>query len=108
MSSTTITRGNVLEAFYIGPTLTPASVAASTTAVQTFSLPGLKTTDIILVHGVRGVQTTGIVTAETDCYTDNVLSFQFANVTAGALTPFSGTYILQIVRAEGPLPLTAV
>ena len=108
MASTTITRGNILELFYIGPTLTPAAVASYTTEVQTFNIPGLKTTDIILAHGAKGVQVAGIITAEADCYIDGVLSFQFANTTAAAVTPFAGTYILQIARTEGPLPLTAV
>jgi hypothetical protein len=66
------------------------------------------TTDIILSIGAQGAQTTGIITAECDCYTNNVLSFQFANTTAGAVTPYSGVYVFQIVRAEGPLPTTAV
>ena len=51
MSSTTITRGNSHETFYIQPSLTPVSVAANTTAVQTFSVPGLQTTDIVTVIG---------------------------------------------------------
>jgi hypothetical protein len=108
MSSTTITRGNVLETFYIGPTLTPAAVATYTTEVQTFKIAGLKTTDIISAVGAKGVQVAGIITAECDCYTDGVLSFQFANTTAASVTPYAGTYILQITRTEGPLPLTAV
>ena len=108
MSSTTITRGNALETFYIGPTLTPAAVATYTTAVQTFNIPGLRTTDIILAVGAKGVQVAGIITAECDCYTDGVLSFQFANTTSGAVTPYAGVYVFQIVRSEGPLPTTAV
>ena len=74
MSSTTVTRGNSHETFYIAPTLTPASVSANTTAVQTFSVPGLQTTDIILVVGFNGNQTAGIWAAEADCLTANVLT----------------------------------
>jgi hypothetical protein len=108
MSSTTITRGNSLETFYIGPSLTPASVATYTTATQTFNIPGLRTTDIILAIGAQGSQTAGIITAECDCFTAGVLSFQFANTTSGSVTPYSGTYVFQITRSEGPLPTTAV
>jgi hypothetical protein len=108
MSSTTITRGNALETFYIAPSLTPAAVSTYTTEVQTFKIPGLKKTDIILGIGAQGVQTAGIITAECDCYTDGVLSFQFANTTSGSITPFVGTYIFQITRSEGSLPVTAV
>ena len=108
MSSTTITRGNALETFYIGPSLTPASVASYTTAVQTFNIPGLKTTDIILAIGAQGAQVAGIITAECDCYNAGVLSFQFANTTSGSVTPYAGVYVFQITRSEGPLPVTAV
>ena len=108
MSSTTIARGNAHETFYIAPNITPAAVAANTTAVQTFALPGLQTTDIIMPAGYTANQTTGIFTVEVDCLTANVLTVQFGNVTSGSLTPAAGIYEFQIVRAEGPLPLTAV
>ena len=49
MSSTTVTRGNSHETFYIQPSLTPVGVSANTTAIQTFSLPGLTTTDLVEV-----------------------------------------------------------
>jgi len=107
MSSTTVTRGNSLETFYIGPTLAPSSVSAYTSASQTFTVPGLLTTDIVQGVGARGVQTTGMVTAECDCFTNNILTVQFLNVTASPATPFSGQYVFQITRAEGPLPLNA-
>jgi hypothetical protein len=108
MSSTTVTRGNSHETFYIGPSLTPAAVAAYTSAVQTFTIPGLQTTDIVLVIGATSAQTAGILPGEADCYTANVLSLQFLNATAASATPAAGTYVIQIVRAEGPLPVTAV
>lgn len=108
MSSTTVTRGNSHETFYIQPTLTPVAVAANTTAAQTFALPGLQTTDIVLVIGLNGSQTAGIVVAEADCLTANVLSIQFGNNTALSATPAAGVYTIQIVRLEGPAPVTAV
>ena len=107
MSSTTVTRGNSHETFYIAPTLTPVSVSANTTAVQTFPVPGLQTTDIIFVVGYNGNQTTGIWAAEADCLTANVLSIQFGNATALAATPATGVYTIQIVRLEGPAPVNA-
>ena len=108
MSSTTVTRGNSHETFYIGPSLAPAAVAAYTSAVQTFSVPGLLTTDIIIVIGAIGVQTIGILAGEADCYTNGVLSLQFLNVTNASATPAQGAYAIQITRVEGPLPTTAV
>ena len=108
MSSTTVTRGNSHETFYIQPTLAPSAVSAATTASQTFSVAGLQTTDIIQVIGLNGSQTTGIIVAEADCLTANVLTIQFGNVTAGSVTPATGVYTIQVVRLEGPAPVTAV
>jgi hypothetical protein len=108
MSSTTITRGNSHETFYIQPSLTPVAVNAAITAAQTFALPGLQTTDIVSVVGFNGSQTNGIIIAEADCLNANVLTIQFGNVTAGSLTPAAGVYTLQITRLEGPAPVTAV
>ena len=107
MSSTTVTRGNSHETFYIGPSLATTAVAAYTSAVQTFSIPGLLTTDLIIVIGAIGVQTVGILAGEADCYTNGVLSIQFLNVTAASATPAQGAYAIQVTRVEGPLPTTA-
>ena len=108
MSSTTITRGNVRETFYIQPVLAPAAVAAYTSAVQTFTIPGLLTTDIVQTIGATAQQTAGILPGESDCYTNNVLSLQFLNVTAASATPAQGVYTIQVTRLEGPAPVTAV
>ena len=107
MSSTTVTRGNVRETFMIGPTLAPAAVAAYTSAVQTFSVPGLLTTDFIETIGAVAVQTAGILPGESDCYTNGVLSVQFLNATAASATPAQGVYTVRVTRVEGPLPANA-
>lgn len=107
MSSTTVTRGNSHETFYIGPTLAPAAVAAYTSAVQTFNVPGLLTTDLVQTIGATSQQTAGILPGESDCYTNGVLSIQFLNVTAASATPAQGVYAIQVTRVEGPLPVNA-
>lgn len=108
MSSTTITRGNSHETFYIQPSLTPVAVAANTTAAQTFSVPGLQTTDIVTLIGLNGSQIAGIVVCECDCLTAGVLTVQFGNLTASPVTPTAGVYTIQVTRLEGPAPVTAV
>jgi hypothetical protein len=108
MSSTTVTRGNSHETFYIAPSITPASVTNAVTALQTFSLPGLQTTDLVQIIGYNGAQTNNIVIAQAECLAANVLSVQFGNLGAAAATPAAGVYNLQIVRLEGPAPTTAV
>ena len=111
MSSTTVTRGNSHETFYITPTFSNASntLAANTTTSVTYTVPGLQTTDIVTVLGAVGSQTAGVIIAEADCLTANILTVQYGNLTANtSLTPASGQYILQITRLEGPAPVTAV
>ena len=108
MSSTTITRGNSHETFYIQPTLTPVSVAANTTATQNFSIPGLQTTDIVTLIGFNGSQIAGIVCCECDCLTAGVLTVQFGNLTSSGVVPTAGVYTIAITRLEGPAPVTAV
>jgi len=107
MPSTTIARGNAISTFYIAPSITPAQVAASTTAVQTFNVPGLLTTDFISTGGYIANQTAGIFIAETDCLTAGVLTIQFGNCSTSAATPAAGVYEFQIVRFEGSAPLNA-
>lgn len=107
MSSTTVTRGNVRETFVIGPTLAPTAVAAYTSAVQTFNIPGLLTTDFVETIGAVGTQTAGILPGESDVYNNNVLSIQFLNVTNASATPAQGVYAIKVTRVEGPLPVNA-
>jgi len=109
MSSTTVTRGNSHETFYISINITPSAIGTGqTTSNQTFSVPGLQTTDIIMPQGYAANQTSGVFIVEADCLTANVLTIQFGNFTSGSATPAAGQYEFQIVRAEGPLPSTAV
>ena len=111
MSSTTITRGNSHETFYIQPTLANGSntLAANTTTAVTYAIPGLQTTDIVVMLGLNGSQTAGVVIAEADCLTAGNLTVQYGNLTSNAsLTPASGVYTIQVTRLEGPAPVTAV
>ena len=108
MPSTTITRVNVLSTTVIGPSITPAAVASYTSAVQTFNIAGLQTTDIIQCVGALGVQTAGIYFGECDCYNAGVLSVQILNVTNASATPASGTYYFTVTRLDGPAPVNMV
>jgi hypothetical protein len=107
MSSTTVTRGNSHETFYVQASLTPTAVTTATTSAQTFSLPGLQSTDLVMVWGVAGNQTTGVTIAEADAGT-NQITIQFTNAAATDKTPVSGVYTIEVVRLEGPAPATAV
>lgn len=108
MPSTTIARGNAISTFYIQPSLTPAAVAANITAAQTFTIAGLETTDHVTAVSCAVAQTAGLFIADARVSAANTLSVQFGNLTAGSLTPTAGSYYIDIVRIEGPLPTTAV
>jgi NADH dehydrogenase/NADH:ubiquinone oxidoreductase subunit G len=79
------------------PSLTPASVAAATTAEQTFTVTGLTTADKVIVNGPAPTAGTGIVNARVSAA--NTLAITFANVTAAAATPTAGTYTIVAIRS---------
>lgn len=79
------------------PSLTPTSVAAATTAEQTFTVTGLTTADKVIINGPAVTAGTGIVNARVSAA--NTLAITFANVTAGALTPAAGTYAVVAIRS---------
>ena len=108
MPGTLASGGNILYAFLIGPTLTPVSVAANTTAEQTFNIPGLQLYDNVAGY-LLAVQTNGIGISNMRVSAPNTLQVGFSNSTAGALVPASGIYSICICRPESiPLPINAV
>ena len=104
MSSTTVTRGNIVESFVIAPSLTPAVLTtASTQSLQTFAIPGIKSSDIVYFLQYNGNQTKDIVVSNVDITADNSVTIQFQNTSGGAtaITPAAGTYYLKVVRPDG-------
>lgn len=77
--------------------LTPASVAANISAEEGFTVAGLTTADKVIVNGPAPTAGTGIVNARVSAA--DTLTLCFANFTAGALTPTSGTYLIVAVRS---------
>jgi|10_taG_2_1085330.scaffolds.fasta_scaffold81181_2 hypothetical protein len=71
-------------------TLDPASIAANTTAEQTFTVSGLKTNDIITINKPSNTTGVGIVNARVSA--TDTLAITFINATAGAVNPASETY----------------
>ena len=107
MPGTLASGGNILYAWLIGPTLTPVSVAANTTAEQLFSIPGLQNGDNVSGYLLAN-QTAGIGIANMRVSAPGQMQIGFSNSTAGALVPAAGTYQICICRPETfPLPLTA-
>lgn len=101
-------RGNLIYSFAIGPTLTPASVAANITAEQSFTVPGLQTGDIVQVS--KPTVQAGLIVAGARVATANTLGLTFGNLTATAITPTAGEiYSIEVNRPEvAPLPVNAI
>ena len=108
MPSTTLSRGNVLYNYLAGPSITPSSVAANTTAEQSFTVAGLQTGDQLQVS-FQGSQTAGVAIVNARVSAANTLALTFGNFTSGALTPVAGVYVIEINRPESiTLPTNAV
>ncbi len=90
--------GNVALTMVLRATLTPASVGSATAAEQTFTIPGLQLGDQVSGISLQGAWTslTSIVNARVSAA--NTLAISFQNGTAGALTPPSGTYWIEVNR----------
>ena len=104
MSSTTVTRGNILEAFVIAPSITPTVLTtASTQSLQSFPISGLKASDIVYFMQYGGTQTKDIAITNCDITAENSLTVQFQNTSGGAtaITPAAGTYYFKVVRPDG-------
>lgn len=89
--------------------MNPASVAANTAAEQTFTMPGLLITDVVLAV-VKPTLTAGIDIGNTRISAANTVAITFQNSTASPIDPPSETYTFVILRPEkaigGPDALT--
>lgn len=74
------------------PTLTPVSVAANTTAEQTFTVTGLIAGSPVWLNKPSYTQGLGIVGVRVSAA--NTLAINFGNVTAAAITPPAEQYIV--------------
>lgn len=77
-------------------TLTPSSVAANTTAEQTFTVTGLNTSDLVFVN--KPSLNAGLGIAGTRVTAANTLGITYINPTGGSLTPTSETYKIISIR----------
>lgn len=77
-------------------TINPASIAAATSAEQTFSVPGLAVGDIPVVIKPSATAGVGIVNARVSA--TDTLALTFMNATAGALDPASESYTVLAFR----------
>lgn len=100
MPGTMISRGNILYSFVIGPSLTPAAVAVSTSAEQSFTVQGLQAGDQVSAISAATTQTAGVVITNARVISANTLGISFGNMSSASATPVSGVYQLEINRPE--------
>jgi hypothetical protein len=99
MSSGIIT-GNVASFGVAALTLSPAEVAANTTAEQTFTLPGLRAGDVIICVSKPTTQAgLGIVGWRVSAA--NTIAITFVNATGSPITPTaSQVYLVAWARRD--------
>jgi hypothetical protein len=78
--------------YRVAQTLTPASVAANTSAEQTFTVPGLQVGDSIDVN--KASHQVGLSIGNVRVSAANTLAIQFVNTTGGAIVPATEQYII--------------
>lgn len=77
-------------------TIDVASVAANTTAEQTFVVTGLTVNDIVTVN--KPSHTTGLGIVNVRCSAANTLAITFMNTTGSPIDPGSETYLVVAIR----------
>jgi hypothetical protein len=76
--------------------LAPASVAANTTAEQTFTVNGLSTNDVVIVN--KPSLNAGIGIAGARVSAANTLAITYVNSSGGAVVPTTETYTIISIR----------
>jgi len=76
--------------------LTPVSVAANTTAEQTFTVTGLNANDLVFIN--KPSAQAGLGVAGTRVTAANTIGITYINPTGGAIVPTAETYKVVSVR----------
>lgn len=102
--------GNIQLSMLLGPTLSPVSVAANTTAEQTFTVNGLQLGDFVNV--TKPTAQAGLGLANCRVSAANTLAITFSNNTVAAIVPTaSEIYTINLDRYDSvgqPLPTSLV
>lgn len=97
--ATGLPRGNIRGCDLFALTLSPVSVANATSAEQTFSFKGLRTTDFVSIIKPSAQAGLGIVNSRVSAA--DVLAVTFMNCTSATITPTaSEVYTLLLNRSE--------
>lgn len=105
-----ISLGNMQLDMLLGVTLSPASVAANTSAEQTFTVNGLVAGDVLVVQKPTAQAGLGIVGWRVSA--QSTLAITFGNFTASPIVPTAAeVYLVNVNRRENfdqPLPTAVV
>jgi len=96
-----LAEGNIDRVKLISRFLTPVSVAANTTATQSFAIPGLQTGDWIAP--TMTVATAGIGIVDARVGANDTMTVTFCNTTGGPIVPTANTFRILVVRSDGTL-----
>ena len=89
--------GVISEVVVYEQTLTPVSVAANTTAEQTFTVTGVDLNDYLFDVTIPS-HTAGVGIVNTRVSAANQIAITFMNTTGGGVVPASGTYKILVLR----------
>lgn len=82
----------------ISQSINVASVAANTSAEQTFTVTGLKTGDFVQVS--KPSLSAGLVISTARVSAANTLAITFGNLTGSPIDPGAETYLIHVFRPE--------
>jgi hypothetical protein len=92
--------GNVQSISVVSVALTPSAAGAATATEQTFTVPGVLASDVVLSVNKPTAQT-GLVAVSARVTAANTVGIVFVNPTAGSITPTAGeTYKFILARAD--------
>lgn len=94
--------GNIAKVFLVQVSIDVASVAANTTAEQTFTIKGLAINDLVSVKKPSLSAGLGLVNARVSAA--DTLALTFVNATAAPIDPAAETYSILVIRPDGNVP----
>ena len=97
-----VVHGNTFAIGTLSLTLSPALVAANTSAEQTFTATGLKTGDVVFVN--KPTAQAGLAIVGTRVSAADTLAITFGNFTASGITPTaSQVYLVTYLRPDSTI-----
>lgn len=101
--STSVIDGNVMGLYALSLSLNPVSVAANTTAEQTFTIPGIRGSGDLLLQLSTLAPTAGVGIVGFRVLSANTIGVTFSNLTAGAIDPPLANYVAMLARLDSDL-----